>query len=147
MRKIGFILLLICFTLSVDAQIKGVDFDKAKAVNNDSDMEYETLFYLRGKEYSYYLFNFEQTPVGLKHCITKTKELVNLNNLDFNNPDHKDDLFADYVDGITDYQSLFTSIKVGSSEINRLWILPNEYKIGLRLAKDYFTIGLHPPNE
>ncbi len=123
-----------------ETEIKGIDFNKTKFVTKGSDYRYGELLYDLQK--NVYLFVFDPTPVGLKNCITKVKELLTINGLNFNNPDKKDELIAEYVDDFTEYSSLSTSIKSGKSQVRRVWRL-NGSGIGLTLAKDVFMIILH----
>jgi len=132
------LMMLVVSTNDLNAQIKGVDFDEALVLteNNISDFEYERLLHFGNG----YMYVFELTPVGLKHCILKVNGILNSNGLSLYNPDGRSDLFASYVNGITDYSNLCLSLKAGGSEVIRCWELSNGYGILLVLDSNGFNI-------
>jgi len=150
MKKLIFLLLVTIITLPSFTQVKGLDFSKAQIINTIDEMAVETLLknekllnvtIIMPEYKKIYMILYENTPVGLKHCIDKTKELVQLNGFNFKVPNLiNNELYASYVKGITDYGHLCTSIYVGSSEIKKSWKLSNGYVIGLVLEKDNFEI-------
>lgn len=137
MKKLLLLSALLIMCLLSQAQIAGVNFSEAKTVYNDDEIVYEKLLKTEGK----YLFVFQQTPVGVKHCVEKMDELMELNDLNADNAWNTDILLADYVDGLNDYGGLCTSLKAGSSEVIVSW-QKNGYIISLMMTDTLTAIGI-----
>lgn len=135
MKKSIIFIALLAFTLSMYGQIVGVNFATAKKVITDDQIEYGKLVRIDDA----YIIPFEQTPVGLKHCMEKMNTIMTDNDLSVDNTVNKDILMADYVDGLTDYSALCTSARVGSSEISISWVV-NGYRVTLFIGPSAFGI-------
>lgn len=135
------------FSFTSYSQIIGIDYSKAKPVSEAS--EEELVIQMQGTRKTYGII-FATTTVGLKHCIEKAKEIVELNGLDFEKPNRKkNELFSDYVDGITDYNNLQLSLKTGNAEITRMWEMPSSDGFVLALTEKMYCIMIlsMPKNE
>ena len=147
MKKVLVTFLFILLNLISYGQVKGVDFSKAISPTSN-DPIYEVLLNFISDGEKNYMIVYSTTPVGLKHCIEKARELASLNNLDFDQPNKmKDELIADYIDGITDYGDLSTSLQVGSSEIKRVWKVGSGEMFALFLTSETFAIFFYPANK
>lgn len=135
MKKVTVFVVLMALTFSMYGQIIGIDFAAAKKVYSDDEIEYEKLLKLENS----YVIPFNQTPVGLKHCIERLTEILFDNDQTIDDAVRKDIFLAEYVDGLTDYSSLCTSAKVGSSEVSIAWAI-NEYRMSLVISEDAFGI-------
>ena len=135
MKKVTVFVVLMALTFSMYGQIIGIDFATAKKVYSDDEIEYEKLLKLENS----YVIPFNQTPVGLKHCIERLTEILFDNDQTIDDAVRKDIFLAEYVDGLTDYSSLCTSAKVGSSEVSIAWAI-NEYRMSLVISEDAFGI-------
>ncbi len=135
MKRPLIILSLVIMTMNLSAQIAGVNFSEAKTPRNDSEFEYEKLMKINEG----WVIPFYSTPVGLKHCVEKMADLMELNSFDADNPSVKDVLMADYVEDLTDYASLATSLNAGSSEIKIGWD-KNGYRVVMSMTQA--TVGI-----
>ena len=135
MKKLIFLSMMLLICGMGTAQIAGVDFSQARIVKNDADLEYEILVRLDGQ----YAIMYDHTPVGLKHCMDKMYSIMSLNDFDDTNYSVKDVLLADYIESITDYSGLSTSLRVGSSEIRLGWDR-NDYRVVLSLKQNLIAI-------
>jgi|ERR1035437_55853 hypothetical protein len=138
--------LLMTLSYSVQAQVNSLDFIGA---TTDYKMNgEETLFKATGKAGDIkYIIDFNKTPVGLKHCIEKVKEILTANSMDFDSPTVKNELIASYVNNIDDYSSFNVSLVTDASEMHRFWHLDNDYVINLSLSnKNYFIIIFNSKN-
>jgi len=126
---------LVIVTLNLSAQIAGINLSEAKTPRNDSEFEYEKLMKINQG----WVIPFHSTPVGIKHCVEKMADLMELNNFDVEKTSIKDVLMADYVEDLTDYSSLATSLSAGSSEINIGWDR-NGYRVVMSMTQA--TVGI-----
>jgi hypothetical protein len=130
------------FRFTSNSQIIGIDYSKAKPFLEGTN---EELVYqiINGKKTL--MITFATTPVGLKHCIEKAKEIVELNGLNFDKPNvKKDELFADFVEGITDYSNLSLSLSTGGSEVTRMWKMASNDGFVLSLTEKIYGIVILP---
>lgn len=132
------------FTLSSFCQIKGMDFSKAKPSDSPkfikSKIVYEQLLE-QNPEYGGYVIYYENTIVGLKHCIEKVQSIVFDNDLIFSKPNYLDNsIIESSIKGIKDYENLWHSINQGGSEIKKGWRTSDGYLISLSLTKKGFSI-------
>ena len=125
------------------SQIIGLDYSKAKPFLNGNDEELLYQINVNGRKTL--MIRFAITPVGLKHCIEKAKEIVTLNGLSFDQPNFKkDELFASFVDGIYDYSNLSLSLSTGGSEVTRMWKMPSGDGFALTLTEKIYSIFILP---
>ena len=95
------------------------------------------MYYINyGKSKGTYYAYFPQTPVGTKRAIDRVHGILVANNRSLHKPDVEDDLFASYVSSILDYQSLNTSLVVGSSEVFRAWDFEDNWRVALIMDED-----------
>ncbi len=86
-----------------------------------------------------YAIPFEQTPVGLKHCIERLDNIMVDNDLYMENAISKDIFLASYIEGLNDYSNLCTSAKAGSSEVHITWVTGG-YLMVFMITKTTFVI-------
>ena len=132
MKRVIILTIAMILTLNLSAQIKGVDFTKAKAFRTDADIENEVLLHVEDGNYA---IIYPNTPVGVKHAIERFDKLLSDNDLKISDAIYKDVLLASYVRGLDDYGSLSTSLNVGDSEIV-YGFNKNGYRIALSLKED-----------
>ena len=126
MKNFIILLFLSFISISVFPQVNGIDFKTAIKINDNDEVIYEKLTIVDNG----YVIPYKLNPVGIKHCVEKFNEIMVNNNLTYDNIYHNDMLLASYVDNITDYSSLSTSLIAGSSEITLSWEI-NEWFIVL----------------
>ena len=139
MKKMFLLLIAIILTFNLNAQIKGVDFSKAKLVQVDNEIENETLLKIE----DYYVYFYSSTSVGVKHALEELHMILSANDKTLANATFKDIFLASYVDGLTDYESLARSLNAGSSEV-RLMYKINNYELYLFFMEDMRTIVIRP---
>lgn len=137
MKKLLLLSVLLIMCLLSQAQIAGINFKEAKVIYSDNEIVYEKLVKTDGN----YVIFYDHTPVGIKHCMDKMSDIMVRNDFTAENAWKKEILLADYVDGLLDYSSLCTSLRVGSSEVIVSWI-KEEYMVILMMTSDVVTIGV-----
>ncbi len=85
------------------------------------------------------IMRFNQNTVGVKTSISKIKEILSNNDLDFDTPTKDESYLASYVDDIYDYENINLSCKAGGSIIAKTWEKGNE-RIVLSLDEKFYTI-------
>ena len=135
---IAFFVLL---SVSVDAQIKGVDFSKAKhpnALTND-DMTNMDGILLTNSEGTY-MFVYELTPVCIKHCVEKLAYILGANDC-ARLADSDDSLIPSYIESeYKDFGTLSMALKVGSAEIVKRWFVKEPWSIGWVATENYSMV-------
>jgi hypothetical protein len=130
------------FSFTSYSQILGIDYSKAKPISEGSN---EELLYQTVGGRKTLMINYATTPVGLKHCIEKAKEIVELNGLNFDKPNvKKNELISALVDGIYDYEMLSLTLSQGSSEVTRMWKMASNDGFVLSLTEKIYCIMILP---
>jgi hypothetical protein len=135
MKKLIIISIVMMLSAASQAQILGVNFSSALSLDKADVVKDELLY----KTNEGYIMPFAQTPVGIKHCLEKFGEIMELNDLDVDNAYKKDVLLASYVDGLTDYGSLNSSLRAGSSELYFSWDKAGYY-VGFTMTSEVVAI-------
>ncbi len=122
-------------------QIKGVD--KYITVTNDDELyyasdKYEQWFFLNMKNLPKgYGMWFDKTPVGVKHALSKIRELCDLNGRDFDKPDIDNSLMPSIAKGIFDYEGINSGLYLGDGEIIKAWNIGNGQLVIQMDSKNY----------
>jgi hypothetical protein len=122
--KVLFSIVLVIVTLpNANTQPKGVDFDKAVIFNKANyEDNYERLCKLPDVTEGY-MFYFRNSTIGVKHSLDKVLELLNVNNLSFDEPDLNRDYLGVSITGITDYENISYYTSMDQAEIYRVWLI------------------------
>jgi hypothetical protein len=138
------ILVLGLLSLSAYSQVKGVDLGKAKTLksNSKSFKNYEELLVYNGE----YCITYPLAPIGLQHCMDKLETLLKVNNLEWSKTLADKTVLAKNInENLRDYFPLHQSLQENSSEVNKTWILQNNWYISLNYTAKAYTIWfIHP---
>lgn len=134
--KLSIILLILFFPILSNGQIIAFKTSEVKPYPKNTECEFKQWYSLNPLAT---IMRFNQNTVGVKIAISKVKEILSNNDLDFESPSKDDSYLASYVDGIYDYENINLSCKTGGSIISKSWQKGNEV-ISLSLTEDTYTI-------
>jgi hypothetical protein len=140
MKKTIISIILAMIALSCLPQVNGVDLKKAIPYTTEKDIAYGKLMQYDNMGGVFYAILYKQDVIGLRDCVEEAVRLTALNNLDFNEPDFDYSIIDEGTDGVTDYGSLYLSLAVGSSRVNKIWNLQPDYRIALSLRDGFYYI-------
>lgn len=130
-----FVFLISGFVYSQNFGVTSIKVEKTES-NVDVDKDLEVWVDLGNA----YIMSFPKNAIGIKKLISLTKSILRENNLNFEKPSVDDSYISSVVDGIYDYEMLHISIKNGSSEIKKIWLLEKQL-FGITLNdKSYFVL-------
>jgi hypothetical protein len=125
-------------TLNSSAQIVGINFADAKPYDAENP-QYEVLVTTSDKDLRIYFFLYRNTPIGLKHALSKVNTILIENNCSAT-PSFSDSFYASYIIDYEDFEVLNGSIQKEESEINVHWKLRNNYKLIMYLTKGCYMV-------
>ena len=136
--KIQLIIILLFTSLIGMSQVNGLNFKQATPLDttiNDTDNELHYLTDSTG-----YFIQYNQTDDGLKKCMDNLKNLLLLNDLDFNNPTRIDEYYSVREEEKIIYRLVSNTLLLGNSYCYNEWDLPNGYRIMLVLDNTIYAI-------
>lgn len=146
MKRIFLILFIVVSFAGVSQetiQVAGITISAMKHQDlkeYDGEVPYEK--WLQSEEGAYYMV-FKQTPVGYKHSLDKVKEILEINNLSFDNDRIKESILIPPIcDGIFDYHCLAFRFKIGDAEVSLGWLTENGEAIVLLCNDESFALAL-----
>ncbi len=86
-----------------------------------------------------YMKVYKTTSIGIKHAIEDAHSLLSANDRSLYSADVDKTYLASYIDNLTDYGSLSTSLRTESSEIKKIWNI-GEWYIGLISLKSQISL-------
>jgi len=134
MKKAIMILAAILTAITINGQVKGIDFGNAELAETDEELyehakQWVKLDYEGENAYTYMIWN--DYAVDYKHLITELDRVLKANGLDIDKPDIEDDLLPQNIKGIRDYKNLAYYVTMGEAEISRSYFLDNGWVIGI----------------
>jgi len=130
------LLLTLLFPVLCEGQIIAFKSSEVKPYPKNTECEFKQWYSLTSLAT---IMRFNQNTVGVKTAISKVKEILSNNDLDFDSPSKDDSYLASYVDGIYDYENINLSCKTGGSIITKIWVKGDE-RIVLSLDEKFYTI-------
>lgn len=110
--------LMLSFSAPVNSQIKGIDLKNVSSTTDKGTLQ-------KTGTGSTYL-SYKLTPVGLKKCMEKARELLAANDILFTSTTSNRSLIDSAVDDLYDYEMLHATLLLGYSEIKMRWKINGE---------------------
>ena len=117
MKKLIMIIALAFFSTLGNAQIKGIDLSKP------APFKMENWGMLSTTDNVNRFICYQLTPVGLKKCIEKVRELLIANDKSFDDTFSDKTIISSTVKDLYDYEQLHTTLSIGYSEIAMGWLI------------------------
>ena len=142
MKKMIVLMVTIILTCGIKAQnFKGIDFSTGVTLTSETQQPPMEKLIKHNNNYYYYLY--ANTPVGLKHAIEQLNDLLQANNLTFDDFKHKSVLIPNWVNGLTDYNNLNLALRTDNAEISYTWYIDVYWSMRLQFDSKLYAITFY----
>ena len=145
MKKLMLLMAIMLVSLvSVQAQLKGVDFSSAidtRHLSKSTQVEMGKMYRLSNG----YVYTFKTNTIGVKHSYEKVLEILKANNKSFDKTMLDESYLPGWVKNYTDYSDVQLACSTGAGEIGKYWKMPENWVMTWIIDEDncsiFFTRG------
>jgi hypothetical protein len=148
MRKSILLIILCALSFTGGAQekysedIAGITIEAVEYQGGADELSEYYEKWLRVEEDRYMMF-FKQTPVGYKHCLDRVNDLLDINNLSFDDDRINESILIHPIcDGVYDYHCLTPRLRMGDAEVVIVWETKDGDGIFMGCNEEGFALGI-----